>query len=116
VTYMRDALPPQLAAILAARRGCPVAWTVSARNGATARFTADELVPTAPVEQDIAVVLVGVNDALRLNIVASDEVAHLANHDRGGGDPSSTPRAWTAGGNVILLALCVLAAIGRWPS
>jgi hypothetical protein len=23
---------------------------------------------------------------------------------------------WTAGGNVILLALCVLAAIGRWPS
>jgi lysophospholipase L1-like esterase len=66
VTYMRDALPPQLAAILAACRGCPVAWTVSARNGATARFTAEELVPTAPVEQDIAVVMVGVNDALRM--------------------------------------------------
>ena len=23
---------------------------------------------------------------------------------------------WTAGGNVILLALCVLVAIGRWPA
>jgi lysophospholipase L1-like esterase len=31
----------------------------------TASLTARELVPTAPYEQDIAVVLVGVNDALR---------------------------------------------------
>src|SRR4029450_13074965 len=66
VTYLHDALPPQLAAILAARRSCIVAWTVVARTGATASFTAEELVPTAPVEQDIAVVLVGVNDALRM--------------------------------------------------
>jgi lysophospholipase L1-like esterase len=66
VTYLHDALPPQLAAILAARRSCTVAWTVVARTGATASFTAEELVPTAPVEQDIAVVLVGVNDALRM--------------------------------------------------
>jgi lysophospholipase L1-like esterase len=66
VTHMPDALPPQLAAVLAACRGCTVAWTVSARNGATARFTAEELVPTAPVEQDIGVVLVGVNDALKM--------------------------------------------------
>ena len=66
VTSMSDALPPQLAAILATRRGCTVAWTVSARTGATARFTAEELVPTAPVDQDIAVVLVGVNDALKM--------------------------------------------------
>jgi lysophospholipase L1-like esterase len=66
VTYLRDALPPQLAAILAEHRRCTVAWTVSARTGATASFTAMELVPGAPFEQDISVVLVGVNDALRL--------------------------------------------------
>ena len=66
VTSMRDALPPQLAAILAARRGCTVAWTVSARTGATASVTAEELVPAAPIEQDIAVVLVGVNDVLKM--------------------------------------------------
>jgi lysophospholipase L1-like esterase len=66
VTYIRDALPPQLAAILAARRGCTVAWTVSARTGATASLIAEELVPAAPLEQDIVVVLVGVNDALKM--------------------------------------------------
>jgi lysophospholipase L1-like esterase len=66
VAHMREALPPQLAAILAERRGCPVAWTVSARTGATASFTARELVPGAPFGQDISVVLVGVNDALRM--------------------------------------------------
>ena len=66
VAHMRDALPPQLAAILAERRGCTVAWTVSARTGATASFTARDLVPGAPFEQDISVVLVGVNDALRM--------------------------------------------------
>jgi lysophospholipase L1-like esterase len=66
VAYMRDALPPQLAAIVAERRGCTVAWTVSARTGATASFTARELVPGAPFEQDISVVLVGVNDAMRM--------------------------------------------------
>jgi lysophospholipase L1-like esterase len=66
VADMREALPPQLAAILAEHRGCTVAWTVSARTGATASFTARELVPGAPYEQDISVVLVGVNDALRL--------------------------------------------------
>lgn len=66
VTYIRDALPPQLAAILAARRGCMVAWTVWARTGATASVTAAELVPSAPLEQDIALVLVGVNDVLKM--------------------------------------------------
>jgi lysophospholipase L1-like esterase len=66
VASMRDALPPQLAAILAERRGCTVAWTVSARTGATASFTARELVPEAPFEQDISIVMVGVNDALRM--------------------------------------------------
>jgi lysophospholipase L1-like esterase len=66
VTSMRDALPPQLAAILAARRRCTIAWTVSAQTGATASVTAEELVPAAPIEQDIAVVLVGVNDVLKM--------------------------------------------------
>jgi lysophospholipase L1-like esterase len=66
VNHMRDALPPQLAAILATRRGCMVEWTVSARTGATASFTAEELVPMAPLEQDIALVLVGVNDVVKL--------------------------------------------------
>ena len=66
VAHMRDALPPQLAAILAERHGCTVAWTVSARTGATASSTARDLVPGAPFEQDISVVLVGVNDALRM--------------------------------------------------
>jgi lysophospholipase L1-like esterase len=66
VTDMRDALPPQLAVILAARRGCTVAWTASARTGATASVTAEVLVPAAPLEQDIAVVLVGVNDVLKM--------------------------------------------------
>jgi lysophospholipase L1-like esterase len=66
VTNMCDALPSQLAAILAARHGCTVAWTVLARTGATASVTAEELVPAAPLEQDIGVILVGVNDALRM--------------------------------------------------
>jgi lysophospholipase L1-like esterase len=48
------------------RRGCTVAWTVSARTGATASVIAEELVPAAPIEQDIAVVLVGVNDVLKM--------------------------------------------------
>ena len=43
-----------------------MAWTVSARTGATASVTAEELVPAAPLEQDIAVVLVGVNDVLKM--------------------------------------------------
>jgi lysophospholipase L1-like esterase len=66
VASMRDALPPQLAAILAEHRSCTVAWTVSAQIGATASSTARELVPGAPFEQDISVVLVGVNDAMRM--------------------------------------------------
>jgi lysophospholipase L1-like esterase len=66
VNHLRDALPPRLAAVLATRRGCGVEWTVLARTGATASFTAEELVPMAPLEQDIALVLVGVNDVVKL--------------------------------------------------
>src|SRR5829696_3438739 len=38
VTDLRDALPRQLAVALAARRHCNVAWSMSARTGATASF------------------------------------------------------------------------------
>jgi lysophospholipase L1-like esterase len=65
VADLRDALPRQLAVALAARRQCNVKWSMSARTGATASFTARELAPVAPIGQDIAVVMVGVNDALR---------------------------------------------------
>jgi lysophospholipase L1-like esterase len=64
VTDLRDALPSQLAVALAARRRCNVAWSMSARTGATASFAARELAPVAPMGQDIAVLLVGVNDVL----------------------------------------------------
>ena len=65
VTDLRDALPRQLAIALAGRRECNVAWSMSARTGATASFAARELAPAAPTGQDIAVVMVGVNDALK---------------------------------------------------
>lgn len=41
-------------------------WTVCARTGATASYTARKLVPAAPVAQDLVVVALGVNDALRI--------------------------------------------------
>jgi lysophospholipase L1-like esterase len=91
VAYTRDALPPQLAAIVAESRGCTVAWTVSARTGATASFTAEELVPAAPLDHDIAVVLVGVNDALTMTPrrtwrASMDRLVHaLQEHVRPGG-------------------------------
>lgn len=66
VSDQREGLARQLAVELAQRRGHPVTWTVCARTGATAGFTARELVPAAPVGQDLAVVVLGVNDALRL--------------------------------------------------
>lgn len=66
VSHQGDGLARQLAAELARRRGHPVLWTVSARTGATASSTARELVPSAPVGQDLAVVVLGVNDTLRL--------------------------------------------------
>ena len=65
MAYVGDALPRQLAAVVAERRGCTVAWTVSARTGATAGFTARQLVPGAPFEQEVDVVLVGIDDASR---------------------------------------------------
>ena len=66
VSDQRQGLARQLATELARRLGRPVAWTVSARTGATAGCAARELVPAAPVGQDLAVIVLGVDDTLRL--------------------------------------------------
>ena len=66
VAHQRDALPDRLAAELARRHGRSVEWTVSARTGATASYTRRELVPVAPGGQDVIVVALGANDAMRL--------------------------------------------------
>src|SRR5829696_9903583 len=81
VTNMRDALPCQLAVALAARRECNVAWSMSAQTGATASFAARELAPAAPIAQDIALVMVGVNDALKFTSRRTwrNRIDHLIN-------------------------------------
>jgi len=66
VADQRDGLARGLAAEIARRRGSAVAWTVCARTGATAGDVARDLVPVAPTGQDVAVVVLGVNDSLRL--------------------------------------------------
>ncbi|MPQ99375.1 SGNH/GDSL hydrolase family protein [Modestobacter sp. I12A-02628] len=66
VSEQRDGLAGSLARELALRRGVAVAWTVCARTGATAQRTARELLPGAATGQDLAVVVLGVNDTLRL--------------------------------------------------
>lgn len=65
VDDQRQGLARQLASELLRHRGLPVAWTVCARTGATADYTARELVPSAPISQDLAVVVLGVNDTMR---------------------------------------------------
>ena len=76
----RAALPCRLAAELARRRGVPVAWASSARTGATAAYALSALVPAAPAEQDVAVVVLGVNDVLALTAAQRwrERVDHLA--------------------------------------
>jgi lysophospholipase L1-like esterase len=59
-----QALTGQLAVALAARLGRAVEWNTSGVNGATAR-TALQLVPQAPVDADLCLVSVGVNDVVR---------------------------------------------------
>lgn len=66
VAQQRDGLAGQLAVEIAARHGTPVIWQVVARTGATARAAARELVPAAHGPYDLVVVVLGVNDALRL--------------------------------------------------
>lgn len=67
VRDQREGLARLLATELARRCDRPVAWTVCARTGATASYTARELVPAAPHGQDLAVVVLGVNDTLRFH-------------------------------------------------
>lgn len=67
VVQQRDGLARQLAVTLARRDGRAVAWQVSARTGATASAVTRELVPATSGPHDLVVVVVGVNDTLRLN-------------------------------------------------
>ncbi len=66
VARQRDGLAGQLAAELAQRRARGVAWQVRARTGATASAAARELIPATGGSHDLVVVVLGVNDALRL--------------------------------------------------
>jgi lysophospholipase L1-like esterase len=108
VNDLRDALPCQLAVALATRRQCSVAWSMSARSGATASFAARELAPTAPMGQDIAVIMVGANDALKFTSrrdwrTSIDQlIDELAKHLR-------------PGGQVLLAGLPDLGRFGTFP-
>ena len=66
VAQQRDGLAGRLAAEIARRQRRAVAWEASARTGATAHATARDLVPAASGGHDLVVVVLGVNDALRL--------------------------------------------------
>lgn len=87
----RAALPCRLAVELARRRGRPVEWASSARTGATAAHAIAALVPAAPRDQDVAVVVLGVNDVLALTSArrwrsrVERLVADLDQHLRPGG-------------------------------
>ena len=66
VEHQRDGLPRQLAAELSARCDRAVDWQVRARTGATATVCARELLAGPPGPQDLVVLVLGVNDTLRL--------------------------------------------------
>ncbi|MCO1655028.1 SGNH/GDSL hydrolase family protein [Pseudonocardia sp. S2-4] len=67
VERIEDGLATRLAHELADRGGRRVGWRVSARTGATAREARSELLAAAAAEpSDVAVVVLGVNDTLRL--------------------------------------------------
>ena len=101
----RAALPCRLAAEMARRRGAPVAWASSARTGATAAYAFSTLVPAAPAEQDVAVVVLGVNDVLALTAANRwrERVDHLAGDLR---------QHLTADGLVVLAGVPDLARFG----
>lgn len=62
----RDGLPRQLAVELAARRQAQVSWTVTARTGATVSHTLRKLLPDLPRDLDLVVVVLGVNDTMKI--------------------------------------------------
>ncbi|SEG87298.1 Lysophospholipase L1 [Thermomonospora echinospora] len=62
-----QALPGRLAVALAAATGRPVAWRTAGRSGATARQVREEFAPgLAGAPADVVVILVGINDLLKL--------------------------------------------------
>jgi lysophospholipase L1-like esterase len=67
VAHQREGIAGRLAADIARRHGCAVTWAASARTGATARATERDLVRAAGPDQDLVVVVLGVNDVLRLH-------------------------------------------------
>lgn len=66
VQHQRDGLPRRLAVELSGRCDRAVDWQVRARTGATASAAAGELLAGPTGVQDLVVVVLGVNDALRL--------------------------------------------------
>jgi lysophospholipase L1-like esterase len=66
VAQQSEALASRLAVEIARRRGRAVAWHLVARTGATASTTTRELLPTVRGSYDLVVVVLGVNDTLRL--------------------------------------------------
>ena len=67
VEHQRDGLPRQLAVELSARCDLAVDWQVRARTGATATACAREVVAGPLGPQDLVVLVLGVNDTLRLS-------------------------------------------------
>ena len=65
--HQRDGIAASLAADLARRHGRAVTWAVSARTGATADATAQDLLRSVGGDQDLVVVVLGVNDTVRLH-------------------------------------------------
>jgi lysophospholipase L1-like esterase len=66
VAQQSEALASRLAVEIAGRRGRAVAWQLAARTGATASTTTRELLPALRGSYDLVVLVLGVNDTLRL--------------------------------------------------
>ena len=108
VAHQRDGIAARLAADIARRHGCGVTWAVSARTGATARATERELVRTVDGDQDLVVVILGVNDTVRL---------HSRRHWRGQLTrilDALQPRL-AAGGQIVLAGVPDLGAFPALP-
>ena len=66
-----DGLAGQTARALAAATGRPVRWRVIGRSGASARGLVTELIePASPIEADVVIIALGVNDTIDLSSVA----------------------------------------------
>jgi lysophospholipase L1-like esterase len=71
VSTHEQAISGQLAQALAARLQRPVNWSVSGKNGVTAREALDTIIPAIPAEPvDIALVAFGVNDTTAFSPVS----------------------------------------------